>query len=200
MDIIFDDNWHHMVFRFDGAAGTKQIWVDGQLASGFSKTVTPGTFSNSGNTTFWMNHTINYVKYFGSIDELAIYNTAIPAALIYKHYLGVQNGQPYNFVNNYTQAIPAAAGVSGPLDVNEFAIGHPNVTMTAMEQLNTFPVPRYKPGNTLIKNFNWMDPKYMGGLFQPGVSQTQAVTNSVFGYFQGSVKWKHSGVIDAKQT
>ena len=174
-----DNNWHHMVFRFDGVNGTKQIWVDGQLASGFSKSVTPGTFSNSGNINFWLNHTIRYVKYLGSIDELAIYNTAIPAALIYKHYLGVQNGQPYNFVNNYTQPIPAAATVTGPVDVNDFAIGHPSVSMTAMEQLNLYPVPRYKPGNTLLKNFNWMDPKYMGGLFQNGVSQAQAVTNSV---------------------
>ncbi|HMT28072.1 MAG TPA: hypothetical protein PKD91_02210 [Bacteroidia bacterium] len=174
-----DNNWHHLVFTFDGVNGTKQIWVDGQLASGFSKSVTPGTFANTGNINFWLNHTVSYVKYFGSIDELAIYNTAIPAALIYKHYLGVQSGQPYNFVNNYTQPIPAASSVTGPVDVNDFAIGHPNVTMTAMEQLNLYPVPRYKPGNTLLKNFNWMDPNYMGGLFQPGVSQSQAVTNSV---------------------
>ncbi len=173
-----DNNWHHMVFRFDGSAGTKQVWVDGQLASGFSKTITPGTFTNSGNYNFFLNHTVNYVKYFGSIDELALYNTAIPAALIYKHYLGIQNGQPYNFVNNYTQAIPAAAAVSGPVDVNEFAIGHPAPSMTATEQINLFPVPRYKPGNTLLKNVNWMDPKYMGGCGQPGISNQQAATNS----------------------
>lgn len=175
-----DNNWHHMVFVFNAATGVKQVWVDGELPAGFSKTLSStGTFPNTGNLNFYLNHTVNYVKYFGSIDELALYNTAIPASLIYKHYLGVQTGQPYSFVNNYTNPLPAAAAVTGPVDVNDFAIGHPSVSMTAIEQLNTFPVPRFKPGNSLIKNFNWMDPKYMGGLFQSGVTTQNAVDNSV---------------------
>jgi len=173
-----DNSWHHMVFRFDAAAGTKQIWVDGQLPAGFSKTITAGTFQNTGNINFYLNHSVSYVKYFGSIDELAIYNTAIPSSLIYKHYLGVQAGQPYNFVNNYSGTIPAATSVSGPLDANEFAPGHPSVSISAIEQIQKYPLPRYKPGNTLMKNVNWMDPKFMGGLLQPGVTNQQAAANS----------------------
>ncbi|MBA2745647.1 MAG: hypothetical protein H0U44_05425, partial [Flavisolibacter sp.] len=173
-----DNNWHHLVFRFDAATGSKQVWVDGQLPAGFSKTVTTGSFQNSGNINFYLNHSISYVKYFGSIDELAIYNTAIPANLIYKHYLGVQTGQPYNFVNNYSGTIPTAATTTGPLDPNEFAPGHPAVSLSAIEQIQQYPLPRHKPGNTLMKNFNWMDPKFMGGLLQPGVSNQQAATNS----------------------
>ncbi len=60
-----DNNWHHLVFRLDAAAGTKEVWVDGQLPSGFSKAVTPGLFQNTGNTNFYLNHTIIYVKYKG---------------------------------------------------------------------------------------------------------------------------------------
>lgn len=68
---------------------------------------------------------------------------------------------------------------SGQIDINEYPPGHPNVTVTAIDQLKTFPVPRFKPGNTLMRNFNWMDPIYFGGRFQPGTTDAQAVTNSV---------------------
>lgn len=37
-----DNNWHHLVFKYDAKAGVKEIWVDGQLPVGFSKTVAPG--------------------------------------------------------------------------------------------------------------------------------------------------------------
>lgn len=65
------------------------------------------------------------------------------------------------------------------IDVNEFPPGHPNVTVSAIDQLKAFPVPRYKTGHTMLPNFNWMDPMYFGGRFQPGVTDAQAVTNSV---------------------
>jgi hypothetical protein len=175
-----DGNWHHMAFVYNATTGVKQVYVDGQLPTGFSKTVAnTGTINSTGNTNFYLNHTVNYVKYFGSIDELAVYNTAIPANFVYKHYLGTQNGQPYSFINNYNNPLPTAAPITGPVDPMDFAPGHPSVTISAIEQLNSYPVPRYKPGNTLLKNFNWMDPKYMGGLFQPGVTTQNAVDNSV---------------------
>lgn len=173
-----DDRWHHMVFVLNTVTGQKQIWVDGQLPSGFSKTVTTGTFSNTGNTNFYLNQNTPYMKYFGGIDELAVYNTAIPQSLIYKHYLGIQNGQPYSFTNNYSGSYPSTDPVSGPVDPLEYAPGHPNVTMMATEQMVKFPTPRYKPGNTLIKNFNWMDPKFMGGLFQPYVTTNLQAANN----------------------
>ncbi len=173
-----DNNWHHIVFRFDATTGVKSIWVDGQNPAGFSKTIATGTFQNTGNTNFYLNHSIKYVKYYGSIDELAIYNSAIPDNLIYKHYLGVQSGQPYNFVNNYSGGIPAAAAVTGPVDPAEFAPGHPNVTVSASDQIVTFPVPRFKPGHTLIPNIPLYGIEYLGGLLQSGVSYSQALNNA----------------------
>ena len=173
-----DGNWHHMVFTFNASTGVKQIWVDGQSPQGFSKTITTGTFSNTGTTNFSIGHLINYIKYFGSMDEIAVYNTVIPPSLIYKHYLNFQNGQSYSFTNDYTGSLPTPSAITGPLDMLEFAPGHPNVTMMATDQIQRFPVPRYKPGNTLIKNFNWMDPKYMGGLSQPYVTNNQQAANN----------------------
>lgn len=68
---------------------------------------------------------------------------------------------------------------SAQIDPLEFPPGHPNVTVSAIDQLKSFPLPRYKPGHTLLQNFNWIDPIYFGGRFQSGVTDAQAVTNSV---------------------
>src|SRR5688572_10550232 len=172
-----DNNWHHMVFRFDGSTGSKQVWVDGQLPAGFSKTLATGTLP-SGNVNVFLNHTINYVRYYGSIDEIAIYNTAIPSALIYKHYLGAQTHTPYNFVNNYAGTIPPAASVTGSFDMNEFAPGHPSVSVSATDQIYTYPVPRYKSGHTLRQNVPLYGVEYLGGMLQPGTSYSQALNNA----------------------
>jgi len=170
-----DGNWHHMVFKFNASTGVKEVWVDGQLPSGFNKTIAAGSFNNT-SITFGISSTVNYARYYGSLDEIAIYNTAIPASLIYKHYLGFLNGQPYSYTNDYTGVIPAVNPVSGPLDVLEFAPGHilgqlssgisSGVNKLPTEQLLSFPTPRYKPSHTMRRNLNWMDTDYIGGQSQ----------------------------------
>src|SRR4051812_17629071 len=69
--------------------------------------------------------------------------------------------------------------VKAQVDVNEFPIGYPTPTTSSVDQLKTFPLPRYKTSHTMMRNFNWMDPMYMGGRFQPGMTETQAIANSV---------------------
>ena len=174
-----DNNWHHLVFKLNASTGAKEIWVDGEMPSGFNKTVTTGSFANSGNTSIYLNHTVSYVRFHGGLDEIAIYNADIPKNLIYKHYVESQSGLPYDFTDDYNQPIPPTSSIIGPVDVEEFAIGHPSVSVPAIEQITTFPTPRYKPGHTLLPNVNWMDPRYMGGLFQPGVSNQISADNSV---------------------
>jgi len=67
--------------------------------------------------------------------------------------------------------------VKAQVDPTEYPPGHPNVSVSATQQLQTFPVPRYKPGHTLMPNFNVMDPIYFGGYKQPGVSDAAAIHN-----------------------
>ena len=174
-----DGNWHHMVFKFNPASGVKEVWVDGQSPAGFSKTIASGFYSNNGNTEILLNSGTSYIKYHGDIDEIALYDRAIPNSLIYKHYLNFTAGQPYSFINDYTQPIPPPAPISSGIDMDDYAVGHPNPTIDAITQLKTFPTPRYKKGNTLIRNFQWTNPKFLGGLTFPGVSWVQAVKNSV---------------------
>lgn len=164
-DYLFNDEWHHLAFVFGG--GTKQVWIDGQKL--FSAACSTGTVTGAPAVS---NGTNNYAKVRGSIDEFAIYTVRLSDRQIYKNYLDFVAG------NHYTTAL-APAYVPGPdstgtIDPLEYTLDIPREY-----QLGRYPAPRYKPGNTLLKNFNWMDPTYMGGATQPGITNTQAAANSV---------------------
>lgn len=176
-----DGNWHHMVFKFNSNTGVKELWVDGQCPSGFSKTVSPtGYFVNntSVNRDLLLNATINYIQYHGDYDEMAIYSYGLPANMIYKHYLDFMSNKHYSYPNAAV-TVPVASAITGPIDLNEFPPGHPNVSVSVLDQLKTFPVPRYKQGHSMHPNFNWIDPLYTSSYMQPGVSNTQSSANSV---------------------
>ena len=176
-----DGNWHHIVFRYNSKTGLKEIYVDGQCPSGFNKTVSASGYFASGssaNKSLILGSNMSYVKYFGDYDEMALYAYTLHPRQIYKHYQDFVARKHYTYAASSTNP-PAPASVSAGLDVNEFAPGHPSVSVSAVDQLNQFPTPRYKNGHTLMKNFNWMDPRYMGGLSISGVSTNQAVVNSV---------------------
>jgi hypothetical protein len=173
---LIDGNWHHIVFQYSKNKGLKQIFIDGECPSGFSKSVS-GNVAASSNTTMFINQGVTYERFDGQYDEIAFYNVTLPQTLIYKHYQEALQGKAYSFTNN-TTTVPPVSAITGPLDMTEFAPGHPNVNVPALEQLKSFPLPRYKPGNTLLKNFNWIDLAYMGGRFQTGVSDATAITTS----------------------
>ncbi len=187
-----DGNWHHMVFKYNAITGLKEIWVDAQRPNGFSRTLTPGLIEtpSGANKTFMFESTVSYVQYFGDIDEIAVYSKEIPQTLIYKHYLEAMAGTPYSFTNA-ALTMPATSPTSAGIDLNEYPPGHPNVTITATDQLKTFPLPRYKPGHTLKRNFNWMDPTYMSGWTQSGITYAQSVTNSVNIIYEMAKNWNY---------
>ncbi|HQZ77550.1 MAG TPA: hypothetical protein PK190_06265, partial [Bacteroidia bacterium] len=173
-----DGNWHHIVFQYSSLTGKKEIYIDGECPSGYSKNIS-GKVVNGANTSLFWNQGVSYMKYFGEYDEIAIYNRTVPAKLIYQHYKdAVQTNKSYSFNLTFNGSLPTPSPVSAGLDNTEFAPGHPSPNVSAIDQLRSYPVARYKAGNTLMKNFNWVDLMYMGGRFQSGVSDAQSATNS----------------------
>lgn len=177
-----DGNWHHMVFKYNGKTGTKEIWVDGQLPAGFSKSATKGIFepnpTTPNNNIIDINSNTSYNKLTGSLDEIAFYKADLPAGMIYKHYTEALAGMHYSF-GSTTAIAPTAAPISGTINTDEYAPGHPAYTVNALEQLRNFPLPRYKPAHTLTRNFNWIGMDYFAGFMQPNTSTATAVANSV---------------------
>ncbi len=162
-----DGKFHHMVFRYNAKTGQKDVWVDGQLPEGFSDTLlAPGLFpantATPNSNICDLNTAITYYKFFGDMDEIAIYNYALPDKMIYKHFTEVSQNHHYSFSNS-TVPVPAADAVTGPVDPLEYAPGHPVVNVDPLEQLKSFPTPRYKPNHTLPTNVPVFNPAYLSG-------------------------------------
>lgn len=164
-----DDEWHHLAFVYNATTGEKQVWVDGQLPAGFSKTVASGNPITSGDNTNRWNAGVGYEAYKGGIDEYAYWTSALSPQMIYQQYLNVQSGLHYQYSTSIT-TVPAPSAVTAAADSNDFAI----TGMSLLNQLKLSPVPRFKPGNTLLEIVNWIDMWYAAGRFQPGVSDAQA--------------------------
>src|SRR5690606_22925672 len=139
-----DGNWHHIVFKYNAKAGIKEVWIDGQLPAGFSKTIQGGSFATSGNLEYMVNSQSNYYKYQGGIDEFAVYYNSLGGNSIYSHYLDFMAGKHYSFANP-TVTAPTPSPVTAGININDYAPGHPSPTLTPIEQLKNFPVPRFKP-------------------------------------------------------
>ncbi len=60
----------------------------------------------------------------------------------------------------------------------QYPKGYPGNETGALQQLKNYPLPRYLPGNRLMRLFDWMDPHYMGGSGQ-GLKKKDYVPNSV---------------------
>ncbi|MFZ7118264.1 MAG: LamG-like jellyroll fold domain-containing protein, partial [Bacteroidota bacterium] len=173
-----DDNWHHIVFKYNAKAGIKEVWVDGQLPAGFSKTIAGGSFSQSGNRDYMLNSQSDYYKLQGAIDEIAVYHNSLGGNSIYAHYLNFMAGKHYSFANP-TVVAPSPSPVTAGININDFAPGHPSPSLTPIEQLKNFPTPRYKPGHTLFPNNPFVGYYYLSGYQTYETVYSKAVANSV---------------------
>lgn len=176
-----DGNWHHLVFKYNARTGVKEIWVDGENPTGFSKTITPGAIplnsSNTANNIIDLNTNTAYYQYVGDMDEIALYPYALPNAMVYRHYQNFVARQPYTYANSTTQP-PTAAPITAGIDINEYAPGHPTPTVDALTQLKSFPAARTRPGTTLFPNYMVFNPAHIAGYMTTTYSQATLVARS----------------------
>lgn len=166
-----DSLFHHMAFVYNASTGIKQVYVDGVILQ--QNTVSTGTIEASSDQKLYLNENTSYDQFFGTYDEIAVYNQAIVAGQVQQNY------QDFKAGNHYTTAltqVPVTPSYTTIFDVTDYAKGYTlggsssNCTYTALQQLGRYPAPRYPLATTLRKNFNWVDPKYFGGYYQPSVS------------------------------
>ena len=194
-----DRQWHHLVFQFNASSGLKEIYVDGTLASGFSKTASPLTQLFAAQTEITLNSNTDYDMYHGDLDELAVYLAPLPATLIQLHHQNRIAGTPYSFIDNPSLPLPAALATTGPLDAKEFAPGTvlptsstsvaQGVSVSALDQLKKFPTPRFRSGSGLPRNpshFSW---DYLGN----APNNTASVANQIGGqiYTEMADRWNY---------
>lgn len=69
--------------------------------------------------------------------------------------------------------------VTPAIDTLEFQVGYPNVHSTAIQQLQSYPSPRYVADNSFIRLFNWMNSRYMAGGGQKEVKEQNAIKDAM---------------------
>jgi hypothetical protein len=150
-----DGQWHHFAYRKRATSSKTceaQIWIDGESQTSFKSVSAPGpqggvNFS-SGERIAFLNDTFD-----GDIDEVAIWEVPLTESLIHAHAVeALQDGKPYR-LSDPGGLVPPAPNRTGEFDLKEYAPGTQlptpagaptqGVTVSCLEQLRHFPVPRY---------------------------------------------------------
>ena len=196
---LHDGEWHHIVVRRStgGLTGVGKLdaWIDGQVPQSIDQ-----WFSRPGNPTptfpwsretrcgtpaaqhgcgyfgqwtdgVWPSLVILPSPFDGGIDEVALYEVALPDALIVQHYEDAMAHKPYSASvhGDGRSADTAAAPPADPpleFDLKDFPPGTllptpaftgcgkphcaehstPGVKLSPLAQLQSYPLPRYRPG------------------------------------------------------
>jgi hypothetical protein len=142
-NVLADSNWHHVVAVCDEVGGLVSIYVDGVLNN--SVNITPGKGIHSltaplaiGSRLSSPTATTYDNQFSGSIDDVAIYNTALSAGQVMNHYLAagiapVITLQPTNTTVNEggTARLYAAALGTAPLAFQWYDISSGSVALAA---------------------------------------------------------------------
>jgi len=79
-------------------------------------------------------------------------------------------------------------------DLQQFPKGYPDSPKSVIQQLQSYPTPRYLKSNKLQYLFNWMDPGYMGGKGLPGVKKRTFMQNATEIQKELFTNW-HYGIV-----
>jgi hypothetical protein len=212
-DHLQDGRWHHLAFVKSAATGEASIWIDGQRPPAFHR---PANASLSGRK--FQNEGALSIDRVGqswncSLDEMAVYETALPDAVVYAHYEDAMvHHRPYTMSSASLPPPPAPSPVrpadrtkltAADYDLLEFAPGTvlptprgnatAGATISAIDQLRHFARARFDSravaDHGMMRNFNWMDASYMGGQGQPTVNRADVAPNSAALQIELATHW-----------
>ncbi len=153
-----DGDWHQLVVQYHPRTGQKGIWLDGQQADSW-KTVVPekGRFCGNNNPDCKTD-----LRFSASTERDFHFGGELRGLEVYASYLsGSDIAQLYRRRSSSARNIPAQSSPQSGLDRKEFPKSPAFVN--AVDQLQSFPLPRYQPGHELLPLFNWINPVYMAG-------------------------------------
>ena len=88
-----DTNWHHVAAVRDASQNKLLLYVDGALQTSSSSPAFTGGFESS--APLHIGHLVNRYHFRGAIDEVAVYDKALSADEIGRHYYHGSNGYGY---------------------------------------------------------------------------------------------------------
>ena len=175
------DGWHHIAASMDAKSGKLVFWIDGESQPSMQTTLIAAS-QVAAFTVFDIDKR-EVVALYACLDEVAVYQQALPPSLIYQHFQdALVHHRPYSAADLGTPAPPPSvyptANTSEYYDLKEYPPGTQlpspagtnntaSVEATCVQQLHSVPPPRFNKSSIAEYftpfNFNWMDPHYMAG-------------------------------------
>lgn len=160
---LYDGKWHHYGFVFSGdtaaGTGTLRVFIDGKTGPAFTRQIKSAySYSTKQFTTSFFSAKRSSAN---RMDELAVWLVALPDEVVYLHSADFFEGHHYREKvapgSVRKEALPQFQLSQQVYDPEDFAPGFPAYTVSQEEQLETFPLPRFRPGTDLHRNFPWFD-------------------------------------------
>jgi len=115
---IADGNWHHIVAIRDAAANMNYLYVDGVMEAQAPAIYDTGFSSSADGITIGYRYFSSPDYFFtGTIDEVAVYNIALPSDLITEHYNGGIGKKYCEIVSNLAPQITSTPITDGQVGV-----------------------------------------------------------------------------------
>ena len=115
--VVNDGNWHLITAVRDGDLSKNYLYFDGNKIDSASQTYTATFEGNTDINIGYLN--LDPFYYFnGSLDEVAMYNVALPQSEIQQHYDNGQIGHGYNEVINTPSNLIAVKSVADTTNVD----------------------------------------------------------------------------------
>ena len=184
-----DNGWHQWALQYNATSGVKSIYVDGVQIG--TTTLTSSTLPTT-SKTLYLNTGTSYFKYYGGIDEVAIYNSTLTETHLGSlAYHATALGEHYGASSPGHLASPD--NFQRRVAYREFAPGFENnsITLTPLEQLRKAPSPRLRPQAKAMRNVNWMALDYFSGYYQSGINSTALRYNSLAINWELARNWNY---------
>lgn len=160
-----DRQFHHFVAKVNYSTRVMEVWIDAQMIQR-ENTLLPANSRpdeiGEGDMLISLHQRASVHptrRFIGDVDNFALYTQDVPETLIYKHYLSMKNQESeWDFIDNYKAAcIPSAEPLTGSVSQYDFAPNNLSLEYGIETQMKTFPLPRFKPNHTLLRNSLSMD-------------------------------------------
>ena len=153
---LLDRGWHHFAFTYTPSSGTIRVYIDGHNTPARTVHLGPSPRLVRGGLFFPLGATA-IERFTGGLDEVAIYDTVLPPALVWQHYQELLAGNPYGTTLTFTGPIPPAPNdIQTGINHLEFGPNWPHVPLESWELLDAYPDARYTESDTMPRLFPWL--------------------------------------------
>ncbi|MEM9932258.1 MAG: hypothetical protein AAF824_01545 [Bacteroidota bacterium] len=209
-EYFLDNEWHHLVFKYDAKSGLKEVWVDGEVPEGFSTRIDKKgeriCRDSRCSSQLILGHQAGSSEGFiGDIDEIVLFDRFVDEDIHLQHYIQFWENTPLTFrfnnqrygyevrrIKKRNQEGPFSQAVRSLEPVNsEYPTSIFSSEMEPLAQLKGYPLPRYASGHQMHRLYSWISYSYLSGLFREEIGKSKAVPISYSIQEEMALHWNY---------